>query len=188
MWTRKAATAAALLLCAHTTLADGVRVWIGGGGASIGVGWSDRDRDRGKGHRREAPRGHKRDRGRDQDHHRAPERCIEEHVVNLCLDGHEVRARISVWRDECGQLASRVHLASLEPCGLPTLERVSVHLEADGKEWCPTLCKQGHCDSRQATYGATGGPKVCENSRASVIVNVEGCGDSKVIKLRSVTL
>jgi len=183
MWTRKAAAAAAVLLCAHSALADGVRVWVGGGGVGVKVGWHERSR-------REPPR--REHRPRHHEHRREecrpqPAPCISERAVTLCIDGHKVIARVALWRDECGRVSTRVHLASAEPCGLPDFERITLEVCVDGQTWCPTLCRKTG-DSRQAMYFADGGPRICERASAHAELSLRAGRDRTRVEVRDMTI
>ncbi|CAG0977012.1 hypothetical protein PHYC_01558 [Phycisphaerales bacterium] len=152
MWQGKAAAAAALLLCAHASMADGIRVHIGGTwGSGRGGGWVERHRARHEPPRRERPRF---ERPRVEPARHAP--SIEEQRADLCIDGRAVRALVSVWVDECGRVRTRVRLESRD--GLPRLEEVRLELDQDCLDYCEPLGRVDRaCTERTAVYEGAGG-------------------------------
>lgn len=162
MWQGKAASAAALLLCAQGALADGLSVRIGGffGGGDRGR-WHEREKPRHR-PRQETPRCEPRyerpryDGGRHQ-RPRQPAPCVEERRATLCLDGRDVNAFVSVWVDDCGRVRTRVRL---EACHgeLPALEEVRVELDQDCLDYCEALCRVDRSIGRStAVYEGVGG-------------------------------
>lgn len=111
-------------------------------------------------------------------HHAPPPQYPCEQEVRMHLDGRAITATVRLERQACGTLVARVRLDTCDRRGLPRLERATLHLVVDGREWCIDLCPKAAQGRQSATLLATDGPRVRPGVHASARLTLETRRDS----------
>jgi hypothetical protein len=111
-----------------------------------------------------------------------------EQEVRLHLDGRPITATVRLERQPCGTLVARVRLDTCDRRGLPRLERASLHLVVDGRDWCIDLCPKAAHGRQSATLIAQDGPRVRPGATASARLTLETRRDSDSARIHRLSV
>ncbi len=120
----------------------------------------------------------------DPPRHPAPT-CVSDYATKVRIDGRTVKAVLSVWRDECGRVETRVVLDTEDCLGLPRIDGIGLHLRQGDHAWCPIMTRVESCDRGRMEFIATDGPTWCRGE-AVADLNIETFCETKSIRWRGV--